>query len=140
MRVLIPSWKFFDEAGHAASLRYRIGSSPQAWGDWQMPPSPEPDRGWKRLFLNARQNLHLAQGSLLERLLFEFSLSSHSNLSALQNETSYRLVKNWVKFEIQSQISAMTLDAPAHFQFEIQWHDFKDSSQATVLLSPVHEF
>jgi hypothetical protein len=66
-RVLVPSWRFFDELGDINRLYYRYGADRDRLGKW-MGYSEEPKRNPGTLFLNPRGNLHLANIALLSDL------------------------------------------------------------------------
>jgi hypothetical protein len=66
-RVVIPSWRFFDELGDVSRLHYRFGSESSKLGPWILY-SEKPARNLGTLFLNPRGNLYLANIGLISGL------------------------------------------------------------------------
>ena len=66
-RVLIPTWRFFEELAPLPTMEVRRGEAP--WQEVRLTPV-EPLR-WRHLFLNPAGNRALAARALLERLAAE---------------------------------------------------------------------
>jgi hypothetical protein len=132
LRVLIPSWKFFETPGQCSKLRYRQARPDGSLSTWQEIQPPQPIRNPFSLFLNAEENLWLAKSSLLDQLVFEFFEKSLPDLASLKDEASYKLVENWVRSELKPQSSGT-------FQFEIRIEDAVTSALSENLLSMIHE-
>jgi hypothetical protein len=135
LRVLIPSWKFFGEAGQIPRIRYRFGSTWREIGEWVEPQKPVVKRGLGSLFLNAEENLWLAKLGLVDRLTAEAFEFTPPQLSHLQEQISYQLVLNWMRLELREHQPL----ARGVFQFEIQIEDAVSREVLSRLLSPVHE-
>ena len=141
LRVLIPSWKFFDELGSSVELRYRTTRTLDSWDLWQESPRIRPvskqplnTRPWWRLFLNAPENLKLAEMSLLERLAFDLSSMPDPDLSGLKSTLSYQLVESWIRF----QLSSASAGAVRYFQFELIIRGPSPNRSEDHYLSEVH--
>lgn len=98
LRVLIPSWRFFDDVGHVSKLFYQTNLATQ----WQPCFQPLP-RHWYQLLLNPQTNLRMALNSLVERLVSEISESTEANKDQIPQSVSYQLVKNLVRHQARSQ-------------------------------------
>lgn len=100
LRALIPSWRFFDDAGPALTLRIRCGSEaePGPWHD-AMPSAP---RRWYSLFFSPEANARLALLSLVERAVDEDD-----------NGVALELVERACR-------AALPPGSGTHFQFEIR--------------------
>ena len=88
LRVLIPSWRFFETAGWLPELSMRFEGE---W-DWHPVLAPPPRR-WRHLFFNPEGNLHLALQTTVERLVIEINeLPEGQSLAA--DSPLYRIVRN----------------------------------------------
>lgn len=92
IRVLIPSWRFFDGTVDAAVLTHRISDDGTTFGEWQNTIPKPPRRAWGKLFLNSNENQLFASHALLEYL-------KNDLVDGLNAEVSIELVKNLVEFE-----------------------------------------
>lgn len=94
LRLLFPSWKFFDRPGHLIRLDYRLQHADSAiTSNWQ-PVLQSQKRTWTCLFLNPQGNLHLACQSLVEQLVTQIQNTPENQLDSIFESTSYQLVKN----------------------------------------------
>jgi hypothetical protein len=94
IRVLIPSWRFFDGTVDAAILLHRTSTDEKTFTEWQTTlPKPDP-RTLDRLFLNAHENYLFAAHALIEYLKNDLA-------DEVDATTSIELVKNLVVFEIE---------------------------------------
>lgn len=98
LRVLIPSWRFFDDVGHVSKLFYQTNLATQ----WQPCFQPQP-RHWYQLFLNPQTNLRMALNSLVERLVSEISEATEASKDQIPQSVSYQLVENLVRHQARSQ-------------------------------------
>ena len=87
MRILIPSWRFFDEAGDHAILE--IQSDGVTWVD-ALPAQPRPASA---LVFNPRGNLRFAEHSLLEQFTTDLAETPPSELHRFEESVSYQLVE-----------------------------------------------
>ena len=95
-RVFFPSWRFFQELGHVPVLKFRIvGSSESAWTRCMQ---PEP-RNLGSLFFNSKDNLRMAENSLVEQLIDDISEFRDENL--VESSVSYELVTRLVRSRIR---------------------------------------
>jgi hypothetical protein len=134
-RVLLPSWRFFEEIAPAPHLLCRFGSDHGDLGPWQVLLQSR-SRTPLNLMLNARGNLRLACHSVLEHLQDDLE-----TLPADRDPTdlvAYQLVRNIVLDELAARPEAR--DAP-RFQFCIA--DTMPSAagriDAPLLLSEIHD-
>jgi len=98
LRVLIPSWRFFDDVGHVSKLFYQVDTA-QKWQPCFQPQA----RHWYQLFLNPHTNLRLALNSLVDRLMSEISaINPQANKDQLPQSVSYQLVENLVRHQVRS--------------------------------------
>ncbi|HMN68398.1 MAG TPA: hypothetical protein PKC28_07650 [Bdellovibrionales bacterium] len=66
LRILIPSWRFFDDLGAVPRLEIR-----EDGGEWRAFAYRAPAFSWSQLFFNPTGNLNHAIGNLLNRLMLE---------------------------------------------------------------------
>ncbi len=65
--MLVPSWKFFEELGEVSRLYYRFGTDRSTLGSWILY-EKKPFRNLGHLFINAEENLYLANIRLIADL------------------------------------------------------------------------
>lgn len=110
LRVLFPSWKFFDEIEFIHELMVRVRTTESAMGEWQPAPS-FPDRTPLSLFLNAGGNIRHAENSLIESLVQRLRKGERQN------------IESWPVFEMVRLLAcqrAQAIDSEAtHFQFAL---------------------
>jgi len=103
IRVLIPSWRFFDGTVDAAVLQHRTSTDGQIFSDWQSTIPKPVRRTFGNLFLNPHENQLFAEHALIEYL-------KNDLVDGVDASTSIELVKNLVIDEAN----------PAHFfQFRL---------------------
>jgi hypothetical protein len=119
LRVLLPSYRFFDDVFEAPTLRVRAGDAPGA-GEL-MSALVAPARRARQLIWNPEGNLHLAHVSLLERLVNDLADAgplTHEEARALP---AHRMVE---------RLAEERADAPglagAWLQFELRYGDEDD--------------
>ena len=96
LRLLIPSWRFFEEVGEVPELLHREGSGVNNMGPWKRT-LKRPTRG---LLLNAYENLYLAQKGLLGHLLADIADIKELKPQKVLTLQSYQLVANMVGEEL----------------------------------------
>jgi hypothetical protein len=103
VRVLIPTWRFFEESGSVPVLFIRTRGENGTWTPWE-PGLRKNTRKWASLFLNAQGNLFLAQSGLVEQVVQEINgmpLSSPQRaVEQVMASTSYQLVKNLASYQV----------------------------------------
>jgi len=126
LRILFPSWKFFDRIGPVATLFYQLsGSDSTKWVACLSPPK----RSFLHLLLNSTGNIYLAQQGLVDRLVMDINKMSNAETGAdkITHTTSYqmilRLVINTIK---QSGLKK------ASFRFKIGVHTPSESYDAII--------
>lgn len=93
-RCLLPSWRFFDQIGVTAVLRYRQAPNGDDWGPWT-DALEVPLRTAGSLLLNSAGNLHLACRSLAEHLMADLEAEREAEAEDERGReawVSYRLV------------------------------------------------
>ncbi len=135
LRVLIPSWKFFDQPGSISELFFQTSQDGRNWSAWTKPLAPPIRRDLAHLLLNSWGNAWLAEGSLVEKLCFEFFESQKQSLNELRGTPAYKLVENWIRVEMRNQ----KIEAK-YFLFKIEITEASPaSSSITTLASGPHE-
>lgn len=99
IRVLVPSWRFFDDLQVTPTLLVRVARDRQAFGEWAPVLSPPP-RSLLHLVWNPAGNLLLAQQSLLERLLMDAGEWDERGAIGPESLVSYELVLNLVRAKL----------------------------------------
>jgi hypothetical protein len=110
LRVLLPSWRFFGQAGDPYDLFHRVEGAMGAWGEWEPTFAPAKARGWAELFLNPEGNRRLAERTALDEFLQEIE----DNGKAAQDTVPYRLVEKLVRERLREKVPAGTA-----FQFKL---------------------
>lgn len=89
LRVLLPSWRFFEDIALGPRLWVRVREAGHGWSEWQLALAM-PQRGPSSLLLAAETNGVLAQQSLVEELWSELD---GLELEAAPRLVSYQLVQ-----------------------------------------------
>lgn len=116
VRVLFPSWRFFDDVQATPILLVRTlgGDGPSA--DWE-PVLSAPTRQWPRaLFWNPAGNVQLAEHVLLERLLSDVAEWDAASDAEPESLVSYELATNFVRTRLASMPDSGTA---TRFQFKL---------------------
>ena len=121
MRVLVPSWRFFDGKIEAPVLHYRLSQDQQNFTEWKLAIPKTGERSWKNIFLNTRENFLFARHALLEHLQDDLKYAEDPMISL-------ELTKNLVEFEIRHR---QVFSEVRYFQFKLSCPDY---------LSPVFEW
>lgn len=107
LRILVPSWNFFEHTNIKVSLYYKLTSSNQ----W-LPVLTKPKRKILHLFLNPHTNIYLSQQSLVERFAHELQINPSEQIDT---SVTYLQVLQIVKFYLrQKRVKS------ASFQFKIE--------------------
>ena len=130
LRVLFPSWRFFDSAAPTPRLLVRTAEPGAPLGTYRdaLPPLP---RRWSSLFLNAEGNLRLAYHGLLERLVSDVAELEEGDAEGARGLVSYELVMNLARASLSAAERA------ERFQFKVQ-HVRGRAAPEDVLTSAVH--
>ncbi len=94
LRVLFPSWRFFEDLDWIPQLSFKLEGS-ESWIEVFEPET----RCMGSLFLNARGNFRLAANSLVEQ--FTTDMANLKDDSKLEETVSYQLVRRLVEFRIK---------------------------------------
>lgn len=110
-RVLLPSWRFFEQVHPGPRLWCRFAALDAEFGSWQellrAPPA-----GWQPVLINARGNLRLACLSAVEQLCNELeTLAPEQDPAQL---TSYQVVSCIVEVQLAELLRA---GGPLRYQF-----------------------
>lgn len=136
LRVLVPSWRFFDDIAPTPLLLARVRLPDQEPGAWreviQVPP-----RTPGTLFWNPEGNLSLAAHSLLDRLQMDLAELDAAGAPPAQELTSYKLVLNLVQ---SSLVLGWPAEAGARVQFKLAERITRGNrSPSDVMISLEHE-
>lgn len=125
LRVLLPSWQFFDDVAGSPTLLIRCGAKDGELSPWQTVSLASP-RKTGSLFIHPRGNLALAHHTLLEHLLSDVAelddrLDADAAADAVPLLVSYRLVTRLARAQLATQGE---LFGPPHapqrrFQFKL---------------------
>ena len=135
MRVLFPSWRFFEDVGSALYLQYRLSAPSAEPGPWR-DALRQPPRRWSSFLLNAEGNLFLAAHSLLQRLESEIGELDPAHTSAFEGSVSFRLTQNLVQEQIRRDEPAT---AGMRFQFRVTRSTPAGSTPEPFLISSLYE-
>lgn len=140
LRVMFPSWKFFEEVAAVPVLFYRLETEPNKFNQWQEIPQ-RPKRRALSLLFNPELNYYLACQSLFQQLESDIGdLQLESQVEQLFESVSYQLVLNLVKYEVRSLDSQVS----TRCQFKLcRAQSFNRAAQVqdieTFLVSRLHE-
>jgi hypothetical protein len=125
IRILFPSWNFFNRFGFTTRLYFRtnylLELSPQLqpndleskvkFGPW-MPAIANPKRGWSSFFLNPDGNACLAVYSILERFVIEINESKPGSDASgdISQSVSYQLIESFIRMNLSMTITATKCD------------------------------
>ena len=125
LRVLFPSWKFFDRVEESFQLHYRFGADAESMDEW-IPFSFLHERSWISLFYNPEGNLKHILATELERFLKEVQETPSENPEKIQSGISYRLLCDWIEY-------LLPRDFHGFYQFKIM------DSQSDLVISSIQE-
>jgi hypothetical protein len=120
LRVLLPSWRFFDEVEGSPTLMLRSGAVTGELGPWQAVSLGAP-RGPASLFINPRGNLALAHHTLLEHLLDDVAELDDQLDHRLDGAAAAEAVEQLVSYQLVVRLAKARLggDGPRRFQFKL---------------------
>jgi hypothetical protein len=95
LRVLLPSWRFFDDVQDTPMLLVRVAAPERPFGAWRPLLVPQARR-LSHLLWNPDGNLRLAQHALLERLLADLADWDEGRDPPPESLVSYQLVQHLV--------------------------------------------
>ncbi|MES2769488.1 MAG: hypothetical protein V4596_10120 [Bdellovibrionota bacterium] len=130
IRVLIPTWRFFDRLGRVPELFYRLKVSGK-FGPW-LPALEKPTRKFYHLFLNPEGNLHLAYNTLVDRLLDD----SQNKSINFENQISFLQIKNLVH---QKALTSATKET-THFEFKVSVTQYEKSTPYVIEVFKTPEY
>lgn len=122
MRVLFPSWRFFEAIAPAPTLSHRVVDGAGEFGPWldTLPPVPRPPWFWA---FHPAGNLRLACASLVEHLAHDLDDGPRDGITA---QVSYQLVQRLVESRLRGahryQFRLLSQDEP-HAEFVSDVHE-----------------
>lgn len=129
LRILIPSWRFFDRLGRVPELLYRVKNNGE-WGNWGTC-FERPQRKLWHLFSNPHGNMYLAYRSLVDRLI-----DDSQKTQDLEKEISFQLIKNLVHQTILKNKTSKT----THYAFKIKVTYFDTTPSTSTDIFVTHEY
>lgn len=106
-RLIIPSWRFYEEVGEVVELSYRTENQDTGFGPWTSA-IQVPSRGF---FLNSEENLSLACKGLVGQLVCELSERRDGEEKPIEDTVAYRLVTELARQQAQA--------SGGNFQFKV---------------------
>lgn len=136
VRVLFPSWRFFDDIQATPSLRVRWAEGDGALGEWR-DLTPRVHRRWPlALVWNPTGNLRLAEHVLLERLMDDVAEWNERDSLGVESMVSYELVVHLVRERLAA---ARVADTAMRFQFKlVESPTVAGGSEEDLLISAEH--
>jgi hypothetical protein len=137
IRVLFPSWRFFEDLQWVPRLWFREVQGDRV-GEWQACYPPEP-RSVFNLFLNPRGNLRLAAQTLVEQMASDAMDLPPGRESSFSSSVSYRLVLRLVQYRIRELgIPASDTDIQFRVTAEVPGQVSPNGLGEEILTSEVH--
>jgi hypothetical protein len=136
-RALFPSWRFFEDLGHAPQVAYRLSGDGESFGPW-VSCLGKCERRWYSVVLNSEGNLLHACNSLVEQLDQDIEALDEADADELGRSVSYLLTERLVRERILK-------DRPdargARFQFRLNaiLQGSPDQAFEDLMVSRVHE-
>jgi hypothetical protein len=131
LRVLFPSWRFFENIGVTSWLQVRSRTSEGEWAEWQNALTP-PRRSWTAIFHNPEGNLSFARQSAVEHLVAE----AEARPDSVAATVAFAVVRRIAEESVSSG-----LDSPnSELQFKLVHCDAASGEIEDFLVSPVHGF
>ncbi|MEP7380176.1 MAG: hypothetical protein ABI910_00745 [Gemmatimonadota bacterium] len=135
VRVLFPSWRFFDDVQTSPALLVRVAPGGEAFGAWRMLLVPT-HRSWTTIVWNPAGNLRLAEHALLDRLLADVAEWEDTTVPGPESFVSYELVLNLVRGTLSAD--GAVGDA-SRFQFKlVDAAEDSEAPDADLLISAEH--
>jgi hypothetical protein len=113
LRLLIPSWRFFDRLEQVPKLHYRTRAEGNVASDWKLLYLQD-KRTPISLLYNPTGNLNLAFHGLIDRAVSD--INSSADLRDFSSSVSYLLVERMVRYLLLKDKPAAAAD---YFQFKI---------------------
>ena len=130
LRVLVPSWRFFDAIAQPPDLLARVAGPDGRFGPWR-PLLQPPRRAWWNLVWHPQGNLSLACRSLLDRLADD--LDAPGAADRPEALVSYALVLDLVRWSLPDRGDATLV------QFKLTDGPWPDQPEPEdLLVSTVH--
>jgi hypothetical protein len=134
LRVLFPSWRFFDTVDATPILLGRAGAARGELGPYRelLPPLP---RKLGSLLIDAQGNLRLAYYSLLEQLMSDLDALADGDAAAARELVSYELVRELARAALIADVESPF----ERYQFKVRLPNGAAASAGEdVLTSEVH--
>ena len=133
LRVLVPTWRFFDFPGDQSEMLIRSGRTADDLCEWH--PCHKPvRRNPLNLFIDGPTNYRLACNTLIEQLLSDLSDWDERNIDRFPESVSFTLAKHLACFEAKAAHAAKF-----YFQFKIVTHTAPDKLQDVLISEVFHE-
>lgn len=107
VRVLIPSWRFFDDISESPLLLARVANPAAPFGPW-LPVLHPPRRALRDVLWNPGGNLALACNALVEHLVDDLADFDESGAIRAEELVSYQLVLNLVRSTLAARSQPAT--------------------------------
>ncbi len=107
VRVLIPSWRFFDDISESPLLLARVANPDAPFGPW-LPVLHPPRRALRDVLWNPGGNLALACNALVEHLVADLADFDESGAIRAEELVSYQLVLNLVRSTLAARSQPAT--------------------------------
>jgi len=146
LRVLCPSWRFFENIGVNSRLEVRWREAGGSWTEWR-DALVAPQRSWTALFHNPFGNLHFAKQSAVEHLVSEAELRSNGIAESVPYAIVRRIAEECVRnlnsgtpsADVRHSSDAAAWAAAPDFQFKIVQVDAADGGCEDFLISLEHQ-
>lgn len=141
LRILFPSWRFFESLTPIPKVYYRVKEDSPNYGQWTPLIKPEVKRRWFNLFHNPSENLYLTYQVQIEQLLNDLSVLSEQDQTPPEKLVTYRIVKAY----IESQILRLSPHPIQSYQFKIGVLEFTPANAeapqwSEIIISPELSF
>lgn len=100
LRVLFPSWRFFDTIQPIPKIHYRLSEEGSTFSEWLPLPNSRSPRNLKHLFHNPDENLAIAVQTQIEQLLNDIADSVSAESREIESLSSYKIVSAYVRTQI----------------------------------------
>ncbi len=131
LRVLFPSWRFFENIGVNSWLQVRSRASEGEWTEWQNALTP-PLRSWTAILHNPEGNLYFARQSAVEHLVAE----AEARPDSVAESVAFAVVRRIAEESVSSGLNSPN----GELQFKIVQRDAACGEDEDFLVSSVHGF
>jgi hypothetical protein len=135
LRVLFPSWRFFDALGDVPVLSVRWGPAPDQLGRWHAV-ALRPRRHLAMLVFNPAGNLALAHAALLQALVDVIDATDdaagHDTAAQVERSTPYALTARLAREHVRRLAGEL---AATHFQFKLGLRGATEATATDVMIS-----